>query len=70
MHRRGRRVTPDSHRRGRHGNAVVDARPLAARAPPIQTRLGDAEYVGHPFWSAIIDSGRTFVVRVGATSDY
>ena len=28
--------------------------------------IGDAECVGYPFWSKIINSGRTFVVRVGA----
>lgn len=34
--------------------------------PPNARIVGDAEYVGDPFWSAIIESGRTFVVRVGA----
>ena len=37
-----------------------------AELPPNARIVADAEYVGYAFWSAIIDSGRTFVVRVGA----
>ena len=34
---------------------------------PANTRLiGDAEYVGYPLWSTIIDSNRSFLFRVGS----
>ena len=39
---------------------MLDQLPTDARI------VGDAEYVGYPLWSAILESGRHFVVRVGA----
>lgn len=39
---------------------MLDQLPAGARV------VGDAEYVGYPLWSALIESGRWFVIRVGA----
>src|SRR5438067_1889409 len=34
---------------------------------PANARLiGDAEYVGYPLWTAIIESGRSFLFRIGS----
>lgn len=48
---------------GSERNSVVNA---LERLPKNTRLLGDAEYVGYPFWSAIIESGRSFLVRVGS----
>lgn len=48
---------------GSERNAVKESIDLL----PTNARLvGDAEYVGYPLWSGIIDSGRTFLFRVGS----
>lgn len=39
---------------------MVDELPHNARL------IGDAEYIGYPLWSKMIQSGRSFLVRVGA----
>ncbi len=54
------RLTPSS---GSERKAAAD---MLAELPPNSRVIGDAEYVGRPFWSAIIETGHTFVVRVGA----
>ena len=40
--------------------AMLDVLPAIARI------IGDAEYVGYPLWSEIIQSGKSFLFRVGA----
>ena len=40
--------------------AMIDAFPKNARL------IGDAEYVGYPLWSAVMNSGRSFLFRVGS----
>jgi hypothetical protein len=44
----------------RNAAAMLDELPRNARL------IGDAEYVGYPLWSKIIQSGRCFLVRVGS----
>lgn len=44
----------------RNAAKMLDDLPRNARM------IGDAEYVGYPFWSKIHNSGRTFLVRVGS----
>ncbi len=43
-----------------HVREMLDELPANARL------VGDAEYVGDPLWRALIDSGKTFIVRVGS----
>ena len=49
-----------------NGSERTIAADMLEQLPPDARIVGDAEYVGYPFWSALLDSGRTFVVRVGA----
>lgn len=53
------RLTPSS---GSERKAAVD---MLAELPPNSRVIGDAEYVGRPFWSAVLEAGHSFVVRVG-----
>ena len=54
------RLAPSAGSERKTAADMLDELPAAARV------VGDAEYVGYPFWSAILDSGRSFVVRVGS----
>ena len=49
-----------------NGSERTIAAAMIEQLPPDARIVGDAEYVGYPFWSAILDSGRSFVVRVGS----
>ncbi len=51
---------------GSSGSERVDAASLVDRLPPNARLIGDAEYVGYPLWSTIIQSGRSFLFRVGS----
>jgi hypothetical protein len=44
----------------------ANAAAMLAALPPRSRIVGDAAYVGHAFWSAMIESGCSFVVRVGS----
>lgn len=48
------------------GSERKNACEMLSELPPDARVVGDAEYVGYPLWSAILDSGRSFIVRVGS----
>lgn len=48
------------------GSERTLAAAMLDQLPPDARIVGDAEYIGYPFWSKILDSGRRFVVRVGS----
>lgn len=49
-----------------HGSERKQAEEMLHELPPAARIVGDAEYTGYPLWSAILNSGRAFVVRVGS----
>lgn len=50
----------------RTGSERKDAAAMLDQLPARARLIGDAEYVGYPLWSQIIESNRFFLVRVGA----
>lgn len=48
------------------GSERNEALALLEELPANARIVGDAGYVGYPFWSAVLQSGRSFVVRVGS----
>jgi hypothetical protein len=54
------RITPSSGSERQMAADMLTELPAGARV------VGDAEYIGRPFWSEILESGRSFVVRVGS----
>lgn len=48
------------------GSERQNAAEMLDELPPNARVVGDAEYVGYPFWSTVMNSGRSFVVRVGS----
>lgn len=51
---------------GSTGSERVSVQEQINQLPTNVRLIGDAEYVGYPLWSTIIDSGRTFLFRVGS----
>ncbi len=51
---------------GSSGSERNDARSAVDQLPPNTRLIGDAAYVGYPLWSTLMDSGRTFLFRVGS----
>lgn len=51
---------------GSSGSERTSARSMIARLPPNARLIGDAEYVGYPLWSAIMQAQRSFLFRVGS----
>ncbi|WP_158261258.1 MULTISPECIES: transposase, partial [Pirellulaceae] len=49
-----------------HGSERQSAIDLLDQLPSKARLVADAEYVGRPLWSAIIESKRSFVIRVGS----
>ena len=49
-----------------HGSERHLAAEMLSELPAGARIVGDAEYVGYPLWSAILSSGRSFLVRVGS----
>lgn len=48
------------------GSERNDVRQMLTKLPPATRLIGDAEYVGYPLWSAIIESRKSFLFRVGS----
>ena len=48
------------------GSERKDAAAMLEQLPSNARLIGDAEYVGYPLWSQIIESKRSFLFRVGA----
>ena len=51
---------------GAAGSERKSVAELVNELPANARLIGDAEYVGYPLWSAIINSGRSFLFRVGS----
>lgn len=49
-----------------HGSEQQSAVEMISQLPPKARIVADAQYIGSPLWSAILDSQRSFVIRVGS----